>query len=640
MRKIVTLSFIIITTFGFAQDKYKVGDSFFEKMEYTKAAQEYESFVLNGDDSKEVLQKIGDSYYFNTDMNAANEWYGKLIEKYEKDVESKYFFRHAQSFIGINKNRAAKKWTKVFLDKKSDSKREIVVQKETIENQQVFELNNLSINTSYSDFAPVFYGNQLIFASNYKPYDSLSTKSNSDQPPFLNLYIGSITPQGTDVHAVSEFSDVLNSNFHEATLSFSADLKKVYYTRNNHNEKSGKSNGDDNRLKIYSAISVKDKNGYIVWKDNKELPFNSEKYSVGHPTLSPDGTKLYFVSDMPGTIGKTDIFVVDILDNDEYSNPRNLGVNVNSTEREMFPFMTEHILYFASEGYDGYGGLDIFESEFDTIFKTPINLGAPLNSVYDDFGFIINEQTNNGFVCSNRNLGKGEDDIYFFNRTILRPSKQFMNGYISNNITGERISDATVTLFTNEGETLEQSFTKIDGSFAFQEELSYGSEYVMNIQKKGFNDAEKTVVANGETGEVVVPIGMDRLDKLIIEEDGLLKIKVGVIYFDLNSSDVRKDAALEFDKVVTIMNQYPRMVISIGSHTDSRGPDEYNLALSSKRARVARDYIISKGINPERINDATGYGETQLMNDCKDGVKCSESMHQLNRRSEFVIIRM
>lgn len=343
---------------------------------------------------------------------------------------------------------------------------------------------------------------------------------------------------------------------------------------------------------------------------------------------------------MPGTIGKTDIFVVDILGEGEYSNPRNLGAKVNTTEREMFPFVTEQTLYFASEGYGGYGGLDIFESEYDTIFKTPINLGTPLNSVYDDFGFIINEKTNNGFVCSNRNLGKGDDDIYFFNRTIVRPSKQFMNGYISNNITGERISEATVTLYTVEGDKLEQSLTKTDGSFTFQEELSYGSEYVMNIQKKGYNDAEKTIVANGETGKVVVPIGIDRLDKLIIEEGGLLKIKVGVIYFDLNSSDVRKDAALEFDKVVTIMNQYPRMVISIGSHTDSRGPKEYNLILSGKRARVARDYILSKGVSPERISEAIGYGETQLMNNCKDGVKCSESMHQLNRRSEFVIIRM
>lgn len=639
MKKIITISFVIITTIGFAQDKYKVGDSFFEKMEYTKAAQEYKSFILNGDKTKEILQKIGDAYYFNTNMNAANDWYGKLIEEYEEEVNPKYIFRYAQSFKGVRKYNTAKKWMKVFLDKKDDSKK-VLVQKEIIENKQVFELNNLSVNTVNSDFGPVYYGDKLIFASNHKSSDNNSTKSSSNQPPYLNLFIGSITLEGSDLYAVNEFSNVLNSNYHEATLSFSADLKKVYYTRNNYNEKGGKSNGGDNRLKIYSSTAVEDKNGNIEWKNNKELPFNSDKYSVGHPALSPDGTKLYFVSDMPGTIGKTDIFVVDIFDNDEYSAPRNLGTNVNTTEREMFPFITEQTLYFASEGYEGYGGLDVFESEYNTTFKLPINLGAPLNSVYDDFGFIINEKTNNGFVCSNRNLGKGGDDIYFFNRTMSSLSKQFMNGYISNNVTGERISDAAVTLYTNEGSKLEESHTKKDGSFAFQQELIYGSEYVISIQKKGYNDAEKRTVTDSEDGETVVPIGIDRLDKLIVEENGLLKIKVGIIYFDLNKFDVRKDAALEFDKVVMIMNQYPRMIISIESHTDSRGPEEYNLILSGKRARVARDYILSKGISPERISEAIGYGEIQLMNNCGDGAKCSESMHQLNRRSEFVILKM
>jgi len=644
MRKIITLSFIIIITFGFAQEKYEIGDSFFEKTQYLDAAKEYEAAIFNGDNSKEILQKIGDSYYFNTNMQSANKWYGKLIAKYENEINSEYFFRYAKSFQGIGKYSVAKKWMKIFVEENkknelNDSSKNQIKLKRLVAQEQQFILNNLSINTVFSDFGPMYYDNELIYASAIDSSYYQKSKYEINQSLFLNLYVGSINSETKDVTTIKEFSKVLNSKYHEATLCFSSDFKKIYYTRNNYNG-SGVNNGGLNRLKLYSATLIEGNEGKKDWGNIKELPFNSEEYSVGHPALSTDGTKLYFVSDMPGTIGKTDIFVVDILGKDTYSQPRNLGTKINTLEREMFPFVTKSKLYFASDGHQGIGGLDVFESNFNTFFETPVNLGLPLNSVLDDFGYIVKEETNNGFVCSNRNSGKGDDDIYFFERTPIGSCKQFIKGYISNNITGERISDATVTLFTNNGDKLEESQTEINGNYTFQEELVCNTKYIVGVQKNGYINTEKPVLTANKLGEIIVPIGMDRINKLIVEEDGLLKIKIGIIYFDLDKFDIRKDAALEFDKVVVLMNQYPKMIINITSHTDSRAPDDYNLRLSDKRAKATRDYIISKGISSQRISKAKGFGETQLLNKCKNGVFCSESMHQLNRRSEFVILKM
>lgn len=641
MRKIITLFYILITTIVFAQGKYNSGDALFQKMEYEAAAKLYETAIENGDASKEVLQKIGNAYYFNTNMKAANKWYGKLISTYKNDITAEYFFRYAQSFKGIGKLNAAKKWMKEFSESKSNAKENSdqfnALSEEKTQTQSEYLLKNISINTIFSDFAPMYYGDKLVYSS---AKDSMFLKASKSlkKPPFLNLYIGNFDLKTADITSSKEFSKELNSNFHEATLCFSSDLKKVYYTRNSYNGKLY--DGEDNKLKIYSATVKETENGIIEWGNFKELPFSSDKYSAGHPALSSDGKKLYFVSDMPGTIGETDIFVVDILDDDTYSQPKNMGPVVNSSKKEMFPFLTDNKMYFTSDRLGGFGGLDVYESEYNTVFKTPLNLGTTLNSVQDDFGYIVNEVENNGFVCSNRGSGKGDDDIYFFERTSAGICKQLIKGYISNNITGERVAKTTVSLYSENDEMLEEIKTDVNGDYSFQQELICDKEYLITVEKQGYKNTQKVILTTKSSKEIIAPIGVDRIHELIVEENGLLKIKIGTIYFDLNKYNIRKDAAIEFDKIVSLLNQYPKMVINIESHTDSRGPDAFNLTLSQKRAKAAKDYIISKGISAERIYKAEGFGETQLKNNCINGAPCSEAMHQLNRRSEFVIMKM
>ncbi|WP_299184355.1 OmpA family protein [uncultured Aquimarina sp.] len=650
MKKIITIHILLIFSITIsAQKKYKRADDLFSKMWYIQAAKEYETVIDEGDNSIEVLQKAGDAYYFNTDMENAFKWYDKLISEYPDEVNPEYIFRYAHSLEGLGEYKLAKKWMKKFAKKtKTNDPRatkyaqEEVTIEDILDIEPQFVLRNLSINTEYSDFGPMYYRDSLVYASAIDSSYYHERKYRWNEQPFLNLYLGEMNTLENDVIKSENFSETINTKYHEATVSFSVDNNKVYFTRNNFDGDLGRDEEGINHLKLYSAVLEEDRKGNQIWTDIKELPFNGEDYSVGHPAVSPDGKQLYFVSDMPGSIGATDVFVVDILGNDEYSKPRNLGNQINTYGREMFPYITEERLYFASDGHLGLGGLDVFESNYvvNNYFETPVNLGSPLNSKLDDFGFIIREDKNTGFVCSNRKQGKGDDDIYSFERIPVEKCVQNVYGYVSNNKTGERITNVKVALFSNGGEQIQETITDVNGDYNFVTPIDCDEKYKVIAQKQGYSPNDKEFKTARQTGKTEVPLGLDTVSELIVEENGLLKIKIGIIYFDLDKSFIRNDAAIELNKIVLLMTQYPNMVIKIESHTDSRSPDDYNLALSDRRAKSTREYIISQGINSSRIESAIGYGETQLINNCGNETPCSEADHQLNRRSEFIITKM
>ncbi|WP_299628247.1 OmpA family protein [uncultured Tenacibaculum sp.] len=643
-------------------------DKLFKKMWYKEAAQAYEtelnSLLRNkenrGENYLRVLKRTGDAYFFNTDMENAERVYNKLISTYFPNINPEYIFRYAHSLEGIGRYDEAKRWMKEFAKKtqKVDDRSVNYDQiDQTIEDvlniKPQFVLQNLSINTEYSDFGPMYYKDKLIFSSAADSSNYHTRIYHWNEQPFLNLYVGDLNAIESDIDNVEDFSSTINTRYHEATVTFTPDQKSVYFTRNNYDGELGRDDKGTNHLKLYRADLVQNEEGKEVWENIQELPFNSEEYSVGHPTLSSDGKLLYFVSDMPGSIGGTDIFVVDVFQNKEndsinkvrYSEPRNLGEKVNTAGREMFPFITDKALYFASDGHLGLGGLDVYQSKIiDETFSTPKNLGAPLNSKLDDFSFIIKEKLNRGFVASNRSTGKGDDDIYSFIRVPIIEEKpecdQSIRGYVSNEVTGERIANVNVILYNEKGAQLETTVTNINGAYQFNTVLDCDTKYKVEAQKTGYGKKDKPVLTDKIPGETIVPLGLKTLDKLIVEEGGVLKIKIGIIYFDLNKSFIRNDAAIELNKIVVLMTQYPKMVIKIESHTDARNTDAYNLALSDRRAKSTRDYLISQGIAANRLESAIGYGESRLINKCADGVVCSEAEHQLNRRSEFIIIKM
>ncbi|WP_294961994.1 OmpA family protein [uncultured Flavobacterium sp.] len=642
MKRTITILALLVIQLIHSQTKNKTADALFDKMYYVEAAKSYELSINNGDASKETLQRLGDAYYFNTKMSSASKWYGKLIAEYPNEVSSEYLFRYAQSLQGIQNYELAKKWMKSFAEKqkstdaraKNFSLKNVTL--EDIENiKPSFVLENLDINSAYSDFGPMFYKGDLVYSTTIDSSYYKTEKYGWNDQPYLNMQLGKISETQSNVTFKERFGKDITTKYHEACIAFSPDEKTIYFTRNNYNGKLKRDSKGINNLKIFSATAVENGNGTVSWKDIQELPFNSDSYSVGHPSVSKDGKKLYFVSDMPGTIGSTDIFVVDILGNNQFSQPKNLGEKINTTGREMFPYITDQALYFSSDGFLGLGGLEVFESRInDGVFDSPANLGAPLNSNRDDFGYIVNEATNRGFVCSNRKTGKGDDDIYSFERSC----NQAISGYVFDAISNNRIAGAMVTLKNANGIKVAETVSQLDGKYDFNSNVNCNTPYTIEVSKENYNNNTKAVTTANSSGRTEAIVGLD--PALVVRENGLLKIKIGIIYFDLDKSEIRYDAAIELNKVVLLMHQYNTVVIKIESHTDSRANDQYNLELSDRRAKATRDYLISQGVAPERIESAIGYGETQLLNNCSNGVPCTEAQHQVNRRSEFIITKM
>ena len=370
------------------------------------------------------------------------------------------------------------------------------------------------------------------------------------------------------------------------------------------------------------------------WTEKEKLPFNHVEYSIGHPALNHDDTKLYFVSDMPGGYGQADIYVVNINEDGSFSEPRNLGPRINTEGREMFPYIgKDNILYFSSDGHDGYGKLDVFASMiFDTTVSIPLSLEEPVNSIEDDFAFIIDDEKDRGFFSSNRDEGKGDDDIYSF---LADPGLHIHCGQaitvnVKSEDTGEPVAGATIELRDAAGAVMESVTAGPDGSYTFASTLC-DMPYVVFATNKGFLNAEQAVRTLNDIDQSALIVNLNLPAQFVSN-----KVNINTIYFDFDKFNIRKDAAKELDKVVQVMNEYPELLIEAGSHTDSRGKDKYNMKLSEKRAKATVDYIVSKGIDASRIT-YQGYGETQLVNECSNDKKCSDEEHQLNRRTEFNI---
>ena len=644
MKNYILSVLLMFCALAFAQREYGAADKSFESLWYKKAAKQYENIIAKGDMSQEILQKIGDAYFFNTDMKNASKWYGELFANYEKTIAPEYVFRYVHSLKGIENYTLAKAVMKIHAEARSNDAFDVAQLKENdqsldeiLNGQPQFNVTNLSINTSVADFGTAFFEDKIIFASNR---DSLRMRTRTygwNEQPWLNLYVADTTLDGTDLKNIRLLSKNINTKYHEAVAAFSAGENRIYFTRNNYTDKiAGADQAGFNHLKLYFADRVDGE-----FTNIQEVPFNSNDYSVGQPALSADGKNLYFVSDMPGSIGGTDIFVVDILEDGTFSEPKNLGTTVNTAGREMFPFLTKDKIYFSSDGHLGLGGLDVFELKLDDLGKEPVNLGRPLNSNKDDFAYIVDETTRRGYVSSNREGGVGDDDIYSFERAE-RQCVQTVVGTVSRKANELPVAGVQVFITTTAGELLEVTTTDVNGAFSYEKVLDCKTDYEITIEKMGYISNKSSFSTSDEPDRVhsLSLVIEKELNKLIVNENGELKIDIDDIYFDVNKAEIRPDAAQELYKIIEVMKEYPKMIIKIESHTDARGGDAYNEQLSDKRAKSTGQYIISQGIESYRIESAIGYGESQLLNRCGDGVKCSKEEHDVNRRSEFIIVKM
>jgi outer membrane protein OmpA-like peptidoglycan-associated protein len=410
-------------------------------------------------------------------------------------------------------------------------------------------------------------------------------------------------------------SEVINSKFHESSACLTQDQLTIYFTRNNYNNKKyGKSDEGINFLKIYKAerdsISAE-------WKTPVELPFNNDEYSVAHPTLNVDETKLYFSSDMPGTIGMSDIYVVSINDDGTFGEPKNLGNQINTEGRETFPYINKkNELYFSSNGHIGLGGLDVFVSVLkkDGSFGEVFNVGRPINGSKDDFNFVLGKNDKNGFFASNREGGMGEDDIYYFkqNEDLITSCQQYVNGTITETETETPIPGVKVELFDENLNFLKDTETNENGEYEFT--LDCDTRYIIRVSKESYETAEELLRSGSEFEKnIQIPsVNMERGEELGVTKAGKgddLRnlLQLDPIYFDLDKTNIRPDAEVELQKVL------------------------------DKRAKATVNYLVQKGIDKSRVT-GKGYGETQLINGCDNNADCTEEQHQFNRRSEFIIL--
>jgi len=365
------------------------------------------------------------------------------------------------------------------------------------------------------------------------------------------------------------------------------------------------------------------------WDTVESLPLNSPNYSVKNPSISADGKTLYFSSDKPGGYGNFDIYKAAINEDGTLGEAMNLGQKVNTEAQEMFPFISSKgILYFSSNGHLGLGGMDVFfTKEIDGKLGPVRNVGIPANSNADDFAFRINEETEEGFVSSNREGGLGGDDIYAIKK--LQPLYDVLvSAKAVDNKTGDPIANASVTLYDSEGNKINTKTTNEEGiaEFIVEAEKNFDFEFTMDE----YESKRETLQGTLEE-EVMVLANMDEIEEIVVAD----RVVLNPIYFDYNKSNVTSKAAFELDKLVQIMTKYPEMTIQAQSHTDNRGGDNYNMKLSDRRAKTTVQYVISKGIDATRIA-GFGKGESEPVVDCASR-DCSEEEHQLNRRSDFII---
>ena len=710
------------------------GDKYYEAFSYTMAIESYEQAFRKDASSIPHARRLADCYWTLRDTRNAERWYA--IVAASSQAEPQDIYRYAELLRISHQFADSDLWMKRFAKLAPNDSR--VFHKENASEKLgellgsepiTHKVSLVDFNSDHADLCPFIKDDRIIFASSrIDHYTSKHLHSWNDQP-FLNLYSGKVAADGT-VTGIAPMGDDLNTRYHESNAVISSDGTELYFTRNNYLEgRKVLSDEGVNNLQIF--VRQKTATGW-----SKEVPFafNSPSFSTGHPALSKDGRRIFFTSDMPGGKGGKDIYVCYRNEEGTWGEPQNLGDNVNTEGDEMFPYVHENVLYFASDGLLGLGGLDLFRVIIrGKGFGLPENLNAPINSSSDDLGLCLDEPGNIGFLTSDRDGALGTENIYWFRMHSKADDQRLWSGRVLDVVDAQPIPYLPVRLLDKDRKELAKTVTAANGMFEFpappagaivsaripggaQTEISsdefmpslFGDTEIPDLFLNSMMDLPvNAIVRDGNTGEWLDAVGVtvkdtrdgavlfmgttnemgiaqgqipDRRfgDDLNIEVqfsrpgyfsktalvdmrvlgfleqaltgtkgEGMTPVNTGIdmatamnlkpIYFDYREARIRPDAAAELDRVAEVMKEDPSIRVDLRSHTDSRASTEYNDALSQRRADSTRAYLIAQGIAPSRIT-AKGFGERNLLNGCTDGVECSEEEHQLNRRTEFIVV--
>lgn len=630
---IIALLLALISTTTNIQAQIRKAERLYREFEYAKAAPVYERIA--GKENKNTplaLRRLGDINRLSGHFGKSAEWYEKSIATGAADAE--VYINYGQVLRSLGKyEEAIAQFEKYQTVNPQDTRAKIYADycKQVLSKSEAAELyevyNAKGMNSAFADFSPVVRDGKVIFTSD-RSASTGSKRYGWTGADYLDLYISDMpdvnNPEKEIKNKAEKFSSELNMPFHDGPGTFTADNNTIWFTRVY--RKMGEVDSSrfyTNKLKIYTSTYDGKK-----WSEPQPFYLNSEEYSVGHPAISSDGKTLYFVSDMPGGNGGTDIYSVELTEAG-WSNLKNLGTDINTFGNEMFPYVdSKGSLYFASDGWPGLGSLDIFKStNKEGKWTKPENLRDPVNSPADDFGFFKNGEI--AMFSSNRLEGSGSDDIYFASE-IKYADSVMVSGLVKDRQDGTPLADATVLVWDEQ--TADVYVLKTDNTGAYNIKLKTGHTYVFKSVKKGFT----TDCLNLNLPQFTRSTEMKNRDLLLMKRKVDAMFRLESVYYDFDKYNIRKDARVELDKVVDFLKQNPDVKAELGSHTDCRGSFRYNDRLSERRSNSAVKYIIDRGISKQRIT-AKGYGEYQLVNKCSDGVECTEQEHQDNRRTEIKI---
>ena len=637
---IVILLFIGILS-SCANGRIKTGDKMYDNLSYTKAVDNYEKALKKQPDNNELKLKLADSHRNLNNSEEAEMYYSEVKEA--QGLSGQENVRYAQTLMKNNKYDQAGVVLAEYIKTNPDDRlaNDLYASTQNVEelkeDTSAYKLTPVPLDFVVSMFGPSHYGKGIVFAAETEITGAASTNPWTGYS-YLDLYYVEKDANGFwDVPTT--FDETLNGRFHDGPASFNKEQDMVVYTRSamRNAKKQLINEKRENQFYLYSSEKKEGK-----WSEPKELSFNDPNYSVGHPALSEDGKTLYFSSNMPGGYGGSDLYK-STYDGEKWSEPLNLGNTINTPGNEVFPSLArDGRLYFSSEGHETLGGLDVFVSESKGgIWTKPVNLAYPLNTSQDDFSILFDKGDTTGFVSSNRS---GEDMIYSF----VQMSPIFiLEGIAALKSDKAAIEGVQITLINETDGDSARVTTGKDGKFKFN--LLPNSKYTVKGEKEGYFNLTEEFETGNESLEKTIDFNFE-IDEIVesksgtgsgTPDDGSETAKktydVGEVFYDYDSSDIRADAKPTLDKLVRLLQDNPKISIEIQSHCDSRGSQAYNVGLSNRRAQSVVNYLISKDVSKNRLK-SKGFGKAQPVNHCRTGVECSEEEHQVNRRTEFIVL--
>ena len=656
----IVISLFILASCGAERDVELTGDRAFEQKQYLVAAKllQEELTTASPKEVNDKTLKIAQSFDYANKTKQAAEWYKKY---FDSNHEPAYFYQYIEKLKADNDYEKCTDELKAFIKDNPNEKVKSAYEIQQCQNAaewlispSMYVVKKIdSVNTFRNEYAPVIYEkNALVFTTD-RSASTGDEKYGWTGEKFSDLFVSEI--KNGRFQRPKRLSNIINTPAHEGTCTFTRNFNGIIFTR------CGSQNSTDDYCQLF--ISERQQDG--EWSEGTKLNLFGDEdtlQNVGQPFLTDDGKSLYFSSDAAGGYGGKDLYVCYKTPNG-WSKPRNLGGTVNSRGDDVFPYLRKDgNLFFSSNGHGGMGGLDIFMCiKNGNKFSQPFNLKSPMNSGADDFGFSFVQFENKslpdtlqgwGYFSSPRPGGKGGDDVYKFELKKEKVYTFWLSGIISENVYDDpkdpkskvidtiAVKHSVVQLYEINKNTGMQHLLDVDttdnyGRYTFMVEKN--RDYKVVVTKKDY--FSKSDIANtrnlkiGNDAKIFVHKNL-RMDKIFKNK----MIEIPNIFYDLDKANIRPDAAAVLDSLVLpLMDENPMLRFELGSHTDSRGDDNYNLKLSQKRADAVVEYLIGKGINANRLI-ALGYGETQIINRCANGVDCSEEEHQQNRRTTFKVI--